>query len=324
MRPLRHVPPVPGKELYDALRSALDGSGPAVVPAGDHLPPLPTEVDDDVCLVVPTSGSTGTPKGVLLTASALEASRRATADRIGEGRWWLTLPLTHIAGLQVVLRSLAAGFEPSADPEGCSLTSLVPTQLRRVDPVVLQGFSTVLLGGAAAPADLPANVVTTYGMSETCGGCVYDGVPLDGVRFDVADTVVLSGPVVAQGYTTGERFDGTFVTRDLGLVQDGRLTVLGRADDVINTGGEKVSPAAVEAVLSSLVEEVVVLGVPDEEWGERVVAFVVGDLPLETARDVVARALGRPAAPKQVVILDTLPLLPTGKVDRVRLRSSAR
>src|SRR3954454_13413847 len=192
MRPLQVLRPVAGPALYDALRRAIAGEGPAVSLS------VGGEVDDDVCLVVPTSGSTGEPKHVELTADCLLASGAATASVIGEGRWWLQLPVTHIAGLQVVIRS---GFAPSLDAGGCNYTSLVPTQLvRMLDDPRLPALKAVLLGGAAAaPALLEAarargiNVVTTYGMSETSGGCVYDGVPLPGVDVSLEDRIVLSG-----------------------------------------------------------------------------------------------------------------------------------
>jgi O-succinylbenzoic acid--CoA ligase len=324
MRPLRVVEPVAGPALFSALREALEGGPPVSVSTGG-------EVDDDVCLVVPTSGSTGEPKHVELTASCLLASGVATASVIGEGRWWLQLPVTHIAGLQVVLRS---GFDPSPTADGCDFTSLVPTQLvRLLDDPRLPPLRAVLLGGAAASPSLLAaardrgiNVVTTYGMSETSGGCVYDGQPLPGVTVDVADRIVLSGAVVARGYLGGERFDGRFVTSDVGRLVDGRLEVLGRADDIVNTGGEKVAPLAVEQALAAhpSVVEVAVVGRPDPEWGARVVACVVlrGPLTLEEARDWVGERLSRIAAPRELVVLDALPLLPGGKVDRLRLAAS--
>jgi O-succinylbenzoic acid--CoA ligase len=323
VRPLRVVDPVPGPVLYDALRAALDGGPPVGFSAGD--------VEDDVCLVVPTSGSTGEPKRVALTASCLRASGAATAEVIGEGRWWLQLPVTHIAGLQVVIRS---GFAPSDDADGCDLTSLVPTQLTRMlDDPRLPRLRAVLLGGAAAAPSLLAaarargiNVVTTYGMSETSGGCVYDGTPLPGVSVDVAERIVLSGPVVAKGYVGGEAFGGRFVTSDLGRLVDGRLEVLGRADDLINTGGEKVAPLPVEQALAEhpAVREVAVVGVADPEWGARIVAVVVlwAPLSLEEARDWVGERVSRIAAPRELRIVDALPLLPGGKVDRLRLSTS--
>ncbi|MGB8652363.1 MAG: o-succinylbenzoate--CoA ligase [Mycobacteriales bacterium] len=362
MRPLVPVPAVPGPSLSEALLRALDGTGPAVLPVpADRAeaarvlaalrPEEPLE-DDEVCLVVPTSGSTGEPKGVLLTAACLQASAAATTERLGgPGRWLLALPVTHIAGLQVLLRSLADGEEPvtgdlaTADlGSGRRYCSLVPTQLRRLlgsAPDALAAFDAVLVGGAATPPALldearnaGVRVVTTYGMSETSGGCVYDGQPLAGVTVSVTDRIVLSGPVVARGYRlrpdlTAEAFDGeSFRTSDIGVLGPEGLVVLGRADDLVVTGGEKVAPAAVEAALSehASVADVAVFGVPDPEWGARVVAAVVlrpgTSLTLEQAREHVAQRVSRVAAPRELRVLDALPLLAGGKVDRARLRSS--
>lgn len=357
---LREVPAVYGPELVAALRAAVAG-GPAVLPLppgaeGERLraavrPELP--VAEGVALVVPTSGSTGDPKGVELTAAALAASAAATEERLGgPGRWLLALPVTHVAGLQVVLRALRAGAPPvtgelvaATREHRPDFVSLVPTQLRRylADPAAtaaLGSYAAVLVGGAAAAPGLVeraraagVRVVTTYGMSETCGGCVYDGVPLAGVTADLDDDgrIALGGPVLARGYrlrpelTALSFVDGRFRTGDLGAIAAGRLTVLGRADDLVNTGGEKVAPAAVEAALAGhpAVLDVAVLGVPDEEWGERVVAVTVlsGPLSLAEARELVAREVSAVAAPRELRVVDALPLLPSGKVDKAALRA---
>ena len=346
----------------ELLQAALNGTGPALLPTTEQRvlavlrPDLPLE-RDDIAVVVPTSGSTGEPKGALLTADNLLASARASADRLGgQGQWLLAIPSTHIGGLQVLVRSLLAGTEPveltgsttreSFEAATARLTgprryvSLVPTQLARLaDSDVLLAYDAVLLGGAAPPASLLARVrargvrvVTTYGMSETSGGCVYDGQPLAGVTVEVTDRIMLTGPVVGVGYRlrpdlARAAFAGsTFTTADLGgLDADGRLVVLGRADDVIVTGGEKVAPSAVESALAAhpAVAEVAVIGVPDEEWGARVRAVVVlrpgATLSVEEAREQVASALPRAAAPRELVVLDALPLLDSGKIDRMKL-----
>lgn len=356
MRPLLAAP-----ATLDLLAAALDGSGPALLPTTEPrvlaaLRPDELLERDDVAVVVPTSGSTGEPKGVLLTADNLMASARASAEHLGgQGQWLLAIPSTHIGGLQVLVRSLLAGTEPvalegpttveafeTATGQLTSLrryVSLVPTQLQRlIDSPALLAYDAILLGGAAAPVSLlaavrdrGARVVTTYGMSETSGGCVYDGVPLPGVTVSVGDRVRLCGPVVGRGYRlrpdlTAAAFDGDcFTTADLGRVEGNVLTVLGRADDVIVTGGEKVVPAGVEAALVEhpAVAQVAVVGVPDDAWGMRVRAVVVlapgASLTLEQARDHVANTLPRTHAPRELVVLDALPLLDSGKIDRMRL-----
>jgi o-succinylbenzoate---CoA ligase len=312
-------------------------------------------VTEGTAVIVPTSGSTGVPKGVELSAAALVYSARASLARIGARpgeRWLCCLPGTYIAGLQVLVRSLVSGTDPvladRADPgtvaaSGCAYVSLVPTQLKRlldVDISPLAGFSSVLLGGADASAGLldaaraaRVPVVTTYGMTETCGGCVYDGIPLDGVQVRIGeedDRIWLNGPVLFSGYRGGPRLPGDswLRTGDLGRMDSaGRLMVRGRADDVINTGGYMVVPGEVAAVLQTCpgVRDVAVLGQPDPEWGERVVAVVVpadpADPPtLELLRLHVQERLSRYAAPSRVVMVDAVPLLPSGKHDLARLR----
>ena len=363
----------------ELLASALDADtpGPAIVPLDASLPAVridallrafdPDEVEDDggvttvssgrhgvsqdTAIIICTSGSTGEPKGVELSAAALLHSARASMDRIGAGpgeRWLCCLPVTHIAGIQVLVRSLVGGTDPylaaNADAQtienaGCSHISLVPTQLSRLDPACFAGYSTVLLGGAAAAAGqveraraAGVRVVTTYGMSETCGGCVYDGTPLDGVRAEVRDEdggrIWISGPVLFQGYFGGEPAGQWFRTGDLGAVDNrGRLAILGRADDVINTGGHKVLPGEVATVLQACpgVRDAAVLGQSDPEWGERVVAVVVPADPhdpptLKMLRMHVKERLPRYAAPSRVVLVDAVPLLPSGKPDLMRLR----
>ena len=388
MRPLRAVLVKRAtSRLAELLAAALDGSGPAILPLDAGLPAGrlaeligalgPGSIEDaegvstvrsgqdegvaeGTAVIVATSGSTGAPKGVELSAAALRHSARASLDRVGARpgeRWLCCLPVTHVAGLQVLVRSLVSGTEPvlagRADAEtvaasGCAHVSLVPTQLQRlleagVDRSTptpwLAGFSSVLLGGAAAPAGLLAAaraadvpVVATYGMTETCGGCVYDGVPLDGVRVEIRDDgrIWIQGPVLFSGYRGGPKApgDGWFRTGDLGrLDASGRLTVRGRADDVINTGGHKVVPGEVAAALQDCpgVRDVAVVGQPDPEWGERVVAVVApadaADPPtLELLRLHVRERLPRYAAPSRVVMVDAVPMLPSGKHDIVRLR----
>jgi o-succinylbenzoate---CoA ligase len=401
-----------GPRLLELLAAALDGSGPVIAPLDAGLPPAQLaallealgpgtvegpdgvttgrsgekkRVAEGTAVIVGTSGSTGVPKGVELSAAALLHSARASLARIGARpgeRWLCCLPATHIAGIQVLVRSLVGGTDPvladRADPKtvaasGCAHVSLVPTQLGRLldseegdRSRALDGFRSVLVGGAAAPAGLldaaraaRLPVITTYGMTETCGGCVYDGVPLDGVRVKISedDRIWIGGPVLFSGYLQGRSGgpggyggtgsppvqassppgigepraagDGWFRTGDLGRLDSaGRLVVRGRADDVINTGGHKVIPGEVAAALQGCpgVRDVAILGQPDPEWGERVVAVIAptdpGDPPsLELLRMRVRERLPRYAAPSSVVMVDALPMLPSGKHDLARLRT---
>ena len=369
----RQLTVVPAAELTASdVQAACDGTRPLAV-----LPDAPTAVveralrvlrpgeplEDGADLVVVTSGSTGGGRAVLLSAAAVRASARATLDRLGgPGSWVLALPLSAIAGLQVYCRSLLAGAPPAVlgprehlaaalarlPRDTPRYTSLVPTQLRRflaAEPDALLAFDAVLVGGAATdPAllararDLGVPVVTTYGMTETAGGCVYDGRPLDGVGVRVTgDGVELSGPTLATGYrldpaaSAAAFTDGWFRTRDAGtLSPDGRLTVTGRLDDVLITGGANVAPSAVESVLRDHpdVEDAVVFGRPDDDWGQRVVAAVVptpGHRPdLALLRPWVAERLGTPAAPKELHLLVQLPLLHTGKPERRAVADAVR
>ncbi len=354
------------RELDTALRAALTG-GEAVAPlgSGQEIPPRdpgPGQV------VLATSGSTGQSKWVQLGAAALGASAAATHARLGgPGQWLLALPAQHVAGLQVLVRTALAGRRPAVvdlrggfDPArfGAAAqrlvnearrcyTALVPTQLARLlslDPELLAGFDAVLLGGAAAPDELlhrartaGVRVLTTYGMTETAGGCVYDGWPLDGVqvRVDHDGRVELAGPMLATGYLdapeeTAVAFrGGWFRTCDLGRLEpQGRLRVLGRADDVIVTGGLNVVPVEVEAVLTGLpgVAAACVVGVPDAEWGERVAAVVTpadpGRPPDPGVLQVAARRLLTGAqVPKEIILVDALPLRGIGKPDRRAVRT---
>lgn len=361
IRPLRDVPARPDL-LLPALAAALSGTGPAVAPG---TVPVSADVDDDVVVALRTSGSTGAPRTVLLSACALRASAAATHDRLaGPGHWLLALPTDHVAGVQVLVRSVLAGTTPTATTSpfraaafvaavgampagGPRYTSLVPTQLVRLlddaaATAALRSFDAVLLGGAAAVPDLLARaraagvaVVTTYGMTETCGGCVYDGRPLAGVstRLDDDGRILLAGPVLADGYLGRPDLDGeAFVqvdgirhlrTSDLGAWSDGSLVVLGRADDVLVSGGVKVPPVLVESVVAGLpgVADTCVVGVPDAEWGQAVVALVVAGADarpptLAQVRAAVTDALGPAHAPRHLVVTDSLPVRGPGKIDR--------
>ena len=316
-------------------------------------------VDDGVALVIATSGSTGEPKGVELSHDALAASARATMARIGateDDRWLSCLPWHHIGGLQVLLRARMYDapvviherfdVERIASEHDVTLVSLVPTQLIRLldAGADLSRFRAILLGGAPAPkvlldraAAAHANIVTTYGMSETAGGCIYDGRPLDDVdvRIDADGRIRLAGPMLMSGYrlapelTAQVMSDGWFTTNDVGaLGDDGRLVVHGRIDDVVVTGGENVLAGEVAAVLAGhpRVKDVVVTGVEDEHWGQRLVAVVVpvGDPPtLDDLRVWCRQRLPAAAAPRQLVLVGELPRLASGKPDRLAVQALA-
>jgi O-succinylbenzoic acid--CoA ligase len=351
------------------LAALLQAFGPSAIetPQGQERygGPGPTSdqhpgVREDTALVIATSGSTGQPKGSELSGAALLASARASMRRIGAEagqRWLCCLPTFHISGIGVLVRSLLAGVEPviagrlepaTVAASGCAHASMVPTQLRRMldAGADLAGLQTLLLGGAAIPAGLldaaraaGVRIFTTYGMSETSGGCVYNGMALDEVEVDIGpgDRIRVAGPVLFSGYRlrpdlTAQARDGRwFVTSDIGSISpSGVLQVRGRADDVINTGGEKVVAADVEAALGSCagVREAAVVGRPDPEWGELVTVAVVPDDPaappaLADIRAHVRQSMPAHAAPAALMLLQRMPMLPSGKPDREALRAHA-
>ncbi|MCZ3388157.1 MAG: o-succinylbenzoate--CoA ligase [Actinomycetia bacterium] len=355
------------------LSAALMGDAPllplpAAAPERERLRDAGNRcfVPTGVALVVPTSGSTGIPRLALLSAAALLASADRTHEVLGgRGHWLLALPTTHIAGLQVLVRSLRAGLEPvvvdtaggfnaadfSAAVESMDIasseqphyTALVPTQLQRLlddgaGVEALWQLDAVLVGGAAAPDDLLSrasaagiNVISTYGMTETCAGCVYDGVPLPDVNLDIAadGRIRVAGPMLFDGYAVGDDSltDGWFTTSDLGRLDDGVLHVQGRADNVIVSGGVNVPAEAVERVLLGIasVTGAVVVGVPDSEWGERVVAVVTAGVAIELSevRSWCLDAIPHEWLPREVLTLEAIPMLPSGKPDRTAVRHIA-
>jgi o-succinylbenzoate---CoA ligase len=327
-------------------------------PVGRRLDgPLPTAAG--TALVVATSGSTGERKGVVLTAAALQASTSASLARLGarDGEVWrVPLPLHHVAGLTALRRGWALGTDPDVVAPGdldallapgADHVAVVPTQLHRwLARDAGAGPRRVLLGGAAAEPDLlrraaeaGLGVVTSYGMTETCGGCVYDGRPLDGVEVALADDgrIRLRGAVRFAGYradptATAAAVDaaGWFTTGDLGAWDDdGRLVVRGRADDVVVSGGENVPVPAVVAALRTHpgVADAAAVGVADDEWGEVVHAVVVPRDPaapphLGALRDHVRTQLPPAYAPRGVTFVATLPRDGLGKVTRAALRTA--
>jgi o-succinylbenzoate---CoA ligase len=366
------------RDVLRALRAAVLGAGPAVALGGTGT--RPRDVPAGTGVVVTTSGSTGIAKSVVLSRNALTSAAMATAARLGEGAWLLALPPTYVAGMQVLVRSLVAGREPAvlsgpfraesfaaaarlmaSSADGArvpTFTALVPVQLQRLldaaadDSAVaaaLRSFEAILIGGQAlSPAlrdrarELGARIVRTYGSTETSGGCVYDGRPLDGMRLRIErGEVQVAGPSLAEGYLddvaltdavfvpdeAGTRWYRTGDTGEIGA--DGALRVTGRIDDVIVSGGVNVSLARVEAVVRALpaLADAVVVGVPDPTWGETAVVAVRRDVAvpglLERVRDVVAAEIGVAARPARMLVLDDIPHLPSGKPDRVAIRRAA-
>ena len=294
----------------------------------------PVETDDAV--VVATSGTTGDPKAAILTHSAVAASAQATSQRLGvtsSDCWFACLPPAHVGGLSVVTRALLTQtrlittdrFTPEAYNDaadnGATLVSLVATALARVDA---SRYRTIVLGGARPPSDRPANCVTTYGLTESGSGVVYDGRPLDDVEIEIRGGVVhLRAPMMCRGYRDGtvpfDR-DGWFRTGDLGAFDNGVLQVFGREGDLIVTGGENVWPEDVEAAISSMphVLDVCVAGVADPEWGSAVHAWIVSDttLTLEQVRDHVKRTHPAWCAPRAIHQVAEIPRTALGKPQR--------
>ena len=317
-------------------------------------------IDDDIALVVSTSGSTGKPKGAMLTPANLISSADATHQALGgEGQWLLAMPAAYIAGLQVLVRSMVAGVEPAyvdlsrgfnvaefaarahelAQTGERTYTALTPMQLAKATSTLkgidaLRTFSAVLVGGAAtnprlldSAKKLRINVVTTYGSSETSGGCVYNGRPIAGAHVKIVDgRIHLGGPMVARGYhhlDSPDLQDGWFRTSDAGSLENGVLTVLGRTDNVISSGGLKLHPEVLEEELLRIdgVTAACVVGKQDARFGQRLCAAYTGSAAVPDILDALADAedAGRIAhwqIPKELKSVAALPQLGPGKVNR--------
>ena len=371
--------------VYEHLQHALSGELALIIvdPRATQLSAtssaLLTEAPDGTALIIHTSGTTGSPKSVALSAAALRASAEATAKRLGgHGQWVLALPLSFIAGAQVIVRSVLADTQPEVVPQGpfdaksfaravdqlthdSKYSALVPVQLARVvdacekNPDIarsIQQLDAILIGGQALDSQLRQraqqcglNIVHTYGSSETAGGCVYDGVPLDGVQVEVDpedNTIAISGAVLAQGYLgdnkrTVDVFQNRngkkwYVSEDTGVLDHGILTVGGRRDRTIISGGIKIDLDAVESLIHRKYSDVEAHAVyiPDLEWGSRPAVIVSGVDPDEhesmtdAIHDLIRSELGRAADPAVVRFIETTPLLPSGKIDRQALTSFAQ
>ncbi|CAB4680497.1 unannotated protein [freshwater metagenome] len=342
---LRVSPACEVPDLAGLLTAALVGTGPALGLADINSATCPTSI----CLVIGTSGSSGVIKEVAFTPQSLLVSAKAAntfLEAANGSQWSLLLPTTHIAGINVIIRSMEVGTLPidlrNFDGEfpTVDFTSVVPTQLFRAlnsDERLLrhlQSARAVLVGGAALTSALREeaisagiHIIETYGMTETCGGCIYDGSALNGVEFRINENGVIEirGSLLANSYLNfPELFklhDGWFTTNDLGEVINGKLKVKGRADDVIISGGENLSLIAVEATLSVRFPDIefAAFAVNDAQWGQALHIGVVGDISETDISHYLEAALGGIAKPKGIHFLDSLPLLGIGKTDRTAL-----
>jgi O-succinylbenzoic acid--CoA ligase len=350
------VLPVDQRLPFAARRALFEALRPDAVVSRDgveaHLPrAVPVEEGD--AFVVATSGTMGEPKGVVLTHEAVAASGRASSARLGiepdRDRWLCCLPVSHVGGLSVITRALVTATSLEILPRfdarevmrvararNVTRISLVPTALLRLTEDDVAFFRTILLGGSVPPHERAPNVVATYGMTETGSGVVYDGIPLEGVELRIADDdeIIVRAPMLLRSYRDGtdpKDAHGWLKTKDAGAIgKDGNLVVFGRMGELIISGGENVWPSAVENVLAEneLIAEVVVVGLPDDKWGQRVTAFVVParrDLPpaLEDLRSLVRDALGAYAAPQELFVVDELPKTTSGKIRRGALNQKS-
>lgn len=321
-------------QKIQALHAALINNGPALSFGESPF----TDVPAHCAVVVPTSGSTGKPRSVALSPSALITSARASHKFLGASlgdRWSLLLPTNHIAGVNVLVRSIELGTKIVGLDSTTDFTAIVPTQLHRAlhgDLKLLehlQSAKAVLVGGAATSTDLlelarasQINVVTSYGMSEMSGGCVYNGAPIDGVQIRMNDGIIeLDGPMKAIGYLGEEPFgESFFKTSDLGDFSQGVLQVLGRVDDQIISGGEKISLGAITDYLNTEShQQYIAVGLTDPEWGQALAIASNGEIDEELIRQKLRDQFGPHVSPKRYLANIEFPLTSIGKPDRKKL-----
>lgn len=294
-------------------------------------------MNDGDAVVISTSGTSGEPKGVVHTHDGLRAASLASSAALcvgADAHWLACLPLAHIGGFGVLTRAwhtgarltIHDGFDATnVGASDATHVSLVPTALTRIDP---SRFTRILLGGSRPPDSLPSNTTVTYGLSESCGGVVYDRRPIPGVSVAIADDgeILLRGPMIMSRYVNPDLAspidnDGWLHTNDFGSITDGLLHVDGRRGEMIITGGENVWPDAVERALVThpSISECAVAGMPDVEWGQVVTAWIVvdGEEPsLEEVQDHVCVELPRYCAPRRLIVVSSLPRTSLGKVRR--------
>ncbi len=329
----QRLPPQARQNILDVVKPTIM----ATTEGDTRVDGQPVEQGDAV--VVATSGTSGIPKAAVLTMSAVEASARATTEWLNvtlRDTWLACLPPSHVGGLSVITRSLIMGTSliaaPTFSPElctdaaqkGATLVSLVSTALQRIDPTM---FRAIVLGGSRQASQLPANCITTYGLTETGSGVVYNGKALRGVELEIRDSIVyVRGPMLLRAYRDGSvplDHNGWFCTNDRGSLSDtGVLSIDGRDGDLIITGGENVWPEVVEDSLRDFpsITDLCVAGVPDPEWGHAVHAWVVtsdaSQISLDALRGHVKQTLPAHFAPRQFHIVEEIPRTSLGKPQR--------
>jgi O-succinylbenzoic acid--CoA ligase len=334
---LRVSPACETPPLARDITAALAGNGPTLGFGEVNSEFGPTQA----AVVIGTSGTTGAPKEIFLSSHALISSARASNAFVGAkpgDTWSLLLPLSHVAAVNVFVRAFELGTIPvdlrnhSGEYPRVNFTAIVPTQLFRAlngdDHLLkhLQGAQKVLVGGAALSSAIRnqataagINVVTTYGMSETSGGCVYNGEILEGTEVEVrGGSIFIRGNILALNLDLS---DGWFETKDLGEFVDEKLVVIGRSDDVIISGGENLSLNSVESILNESFPgtQCAAFSVDDPQWGQTLHIAFVGQAEKEAIATVLENRIGAFAKPKGIHFVNSLPLLGIGKVDRKRL-----
>ena len=295
-------------------------------------------------VVVNTTGSSGIKKRVVLSIDAISASAELSNARINAMSgdvWSLLLPTNHIAGLNVLARALKLGSSVVGADQRADYTAIVPTQLHRAlfsDSKLLehlQKCKSVLVGGSPASKVLldaavkaGISVITTYGMTETSGGCVYDKKALPGVSVmvDESGRLKIKGPILASGYENNQNLwaqnfkDGWFITSDLGEVKDDEIKIIGRMDDVIITGGENVSLFAIENELAAGFPGTSFLAtaIPDAEWGQKICLISTSEIDNDQIAELLKTTLGKQFVPKEFLVIPQIPEIGIGKPDRVK------
>lgn len=326
-------------QLQENLAMAVEGSGPALSTEELKVRHVPSEI----ALVVDTSGSTGKPKSVAIASKALIASVNASHKYLGAtpgDTWSLLLPTNHIAGLNVLIRATALGSRVIDNRNkdkyvDADFVSIVPTQLHKaltVDPALLEHLTAaeaVLVGGGPLSESLKkeanskhVKVITTYGMTEMCGGCVYNQKPLDGVEVKISNEglIQLTGPMIASGYLNEDgkiekEFEsGWFKSRDIGELNAGLLKILGRSDEVIISGGEKISLVEVEDSIRKVLPnvDVIAFGLPDDKWGEKLCIASTFKINQEELK----LKLRNLVTPKEMFVFESIPKTSMEKLDR--------